>query len=54
MRLCPDSCIYRNRWARFCGYCLIDILADKGRREEMDGSEQGEAEDPESTERPGL
>lgn len=50
MRLCPENCIYRNRWARFCGYCLIDILADKGRKEEKDGSEQGETEDTEPTE----
>lgn len=54
MRLCPENCIYRNRWARFCGYCLIEILADKGRKEEKDGSEQGEVEDTESAERSGL
>lgn len=50
MRLCPENCIYRNRRARFCGYCLIDILADKNEREGgNDGNQQNEAEDSEQT-----
>ena len=28
MRMCPENCIFRNHEARFCGYCLIDIMDD--------------------------
>ena len=26
---CNDDCEYRNRFAPFCGYCLIEILREE-------------------------
>ena len=45
MRLCPENCIYRNHEARFCGYCLIDIMGDLKKKEEEDDNQQDETQD---------
>lgn len=40
-RLCPENCIYRNRQAPFCGYCIMLILnerEEKGNADEKDNS----------------
>ena len=49
MRLCPENCIYRNHEARFCGYCLIEIMGDMKKKEDEHGSKQGETEDADET-----
>ena len=48
MRRCPEDCIFRNRYAPFCGYCLPEIL--ERRKEEKDGGRQDHTEDTEQAE----
>ena len=45
MRMCPENCIYRNHEARFCGYCLVEIIDNLKTKEEKNGSQQDETED---------
>ena len=45
MRLCPENCIYRNHEARFCGYCLVEIIDDLKAKEDENGCKQNETED---------
>ena len=45
MRMCPENCIYRNHEARFCGYCLIEIIDDLKAKEDENGCKQVETED---------
>ena len=45
MRMCPENCIFRNHEARFCGYCLIDIIDDLKAKEDENGGKQDETED---------
>ena len=51
MRLCPENCIYRNHEARFCGYCLIDIMGDLKKKEEEDDNQQDETQDTDKAQR---
>ena len=53
MRLCPENCIYRNREARFCGYCLIEILDEK-KKEEVNGGRQEKDKNADQTQRQGI
>ena len=54
MRLCPENCIYRNHEARFCGYCLIEIIDDMKKKEDADGIKQNENKDADQTQRQRL
>ena len=54
MRLCPENCIYRNHEARFCGYCLIEIIDDIKKKEDANGNKQGKTEDADKTQRQGI
>ena len=47
-RKCPEDCIYRNKYAPFCGYCLPDIM--KRREEAKDAGGQNDTEDTEQAE----
>ena len=49
MKRCPESCIYRNHEARFCGYCLIDIMDDLKTKEDDNGGKQDKTEDTRKT-----
>ena len=51
MRMCPENCIYRNHEARFCGYCLIEIMDDLKRKEDENGNKQDEIEDSHKAQR---
>ena len=51
MRLCPENCIYRNHEARFCGYCLIEIIDDMKKKEDADGIKQNENKDADQAQR---
>ena len=50
-RLCPENCIYRNHEARFCGYCLIEIIDDIKKKEDANGIKQNENKDADQTQR---
>ena len=54
MRLCPENCIYRNREARFCGYCLIDIIDNIKKKEDVNGNQQDETKDTDKAQRQGI
>ena len=49
MKRCPESCIYRNHEARFCGYCLIDIMDDLKTKEDDNGGKQDKTENTDKT-----
>ena len=49
MRMCPENCIFRNHEARFCGYCLIDIMDDLKTKEDDNGGKQDKTEDTRKT-----
>ena len=51
MRLCPENCIYRNHEARFCGYCLVEIIDDMKKKEDADGIKQNENKDADQAQR---
>ena len=38
--LCPEDCIYRNKVAHFCGYCMNRILNEE---EKKDANRKAEA-----------
>lgn len=49
MRMCPENCIFRNHEARFCGYCLIDIMDDLKTKEDENGGKQDKTENTDKT-----
>ena len=49
MKMCPENCIYRNHEARFCGYCLIEIMDDLKTKGDENGGKQNETEDADKT-----
>ena len=51
MRMCPENCIFRNHEARFCGYCLIDIMDDLKTKEDDNGGKQDKTENADETQR---
>ena len=51
MRRCPENCIYRNHEARFCGYCLVEIIDDMKKKEDADGIKQNENKDTDQAQR---
>lgn len=46
---CPDDCIYRQKDAPVCGFCLIKILADAKVEETEGGVENGQKSEDKST-----
>ena len=34
--MCPESCRYRNQLAPFCGYCMMEILDKKIKKEDVE------------------
>ena len=49
MRTCPENCIYRNHEARFCGFCLVEIIDDLKAKEGENGGKQDETENVDKT-----
>lgn len=42
---CPKECVYRNKLAPFCGYCLSRIMREL--EEEKNGTKQKQTADAE-------
>ena len=42
--LCPESCVYRSRYAPFCGYCTKAILEEREADHERESAKSKDIE----------